>query len=78
MATSSAASERNFSTFGFLHSKVRNRLATKSVEKLVFVKTNMPSPSVAGYPHHHEEDIHSMHSDNDSSDGSVWSLENDD
>ncbi|KAI2507919.1 transposase [Fragilaria crotonensis] len=40
MATSSAASERNFSTFGFLHAKARNRLATKSVEKLVFVKTN--------------------------------------
>jgi len=41
MATSSAASERNFSTMGFIHSKLRNSLSTKTVEKLVFIKSNM-------------------------------------
>jgi hAT family C-terminal dimerisation region len=40
MATSSAASERNFSTFGFVHSKLRNSLSTDSVMKLVYIKTN--------------------------------------
>jgi hypothetical protein len=41
MATSSAASERNFSTMGFIHSKLRNSLSAKTVEKLVFIKSNM-------------------------------------
>jgi hypothetical protein len=42
-----------------------------SVEKLVFVKTNMPVPNCDdGYPNH-EEDMHTMHSDHDSCDGSV-------
>jgi hypothetical protein len=41
MATSSASSERNFSTMGFIHSKLRNRLAPQTVEKLVFIKANM-------------------------------------
>lgn len=40
-ATSSAASERNFSTMGFIHSKLRNTLATRTVEKLVFIKSNL-------------------------------------
>jgi hypothetical protein len=41
MVTSSAASERNFSTMGFIHSKLRNSLSVKTVEKLVFIKSNM-------------------------------------
>jgi hypothetical protein len=41
MVTSSAASERNFSTMGFIHSKLRNSLSAKIVEKLVFIKSNM-------------------------------------
>jgi hypothetical protein len=41
LATSSAASERNFSTFGFIHSKLGNSLSPKPEEKLVFIKTNM-------------------------------------
>ncbi len=41
MATSSAASERNFSMMGFIHSKLRNSLSAKTVEKLVFIKSNM-------------------------------------
>mgnify|MGYP002804591960 CR=1 FL=1 len=40
MATSAAASERNFSTFGFIHSKLRNRLSPEKVKKLVYIKTN--------------------------------------
>jgi Protein of unknown function (DUF 659)/hAT family C-terminal dimerisation region len=40
MSASTAASERNFSTFGFIHSKQRNCLSEASVEKLVFIKTN--------------------------------------
>jgi hypothetical protein len=43
MATSSAASERNFSTFGFIHSKMRNSLAAEKVQKLVFSKTKYPA-----------------------------------
>jgi hypothetical protein len=41
MATSSAASERNFSTIGFIHSKLRNSLSAKTIEKLVFIESNM-------------------------------------
>ena len=41
MLTSSAASEWTFSTMRFIHSKLRNSLFTASVEKLVFVKTNL-------------------------------------
>ncbi len=40
MAASAAASERNFSTFGFVHSKLRNRLGAEKVKKLVYIKTN--------------------------------------
>jgi hypothetical protein len=43
MVTSSAASERNFSTMGFIHTKLRNLLFPKTVEKLVFIKTNLPT-----------------------------------
>ena len=42
LATSTAASEKNFSTFGFIHSKLRNSLSRESVEKLVFIKSNYP------------------------------------
>jgi hAT family C-terminal dimerisation region len=41
LATSNAASGRNFSTFGFIHSKLRDPLSSKSVERLVFIKTNL-------------------------------------
>jgi hAT family C-terminal dimerisation region len=40
LVASSAASERNFSTFGFIHSKVRNCLKEDAVQKLVHIKTN--------------------------------------
>jgi Protein of unknown function (DUF 659)/hAT family C-terminal dimerisation region len=40
MVATTAASERNFSTFGFIHSKLRNRLRKDVLEKLVYVKTN--------------------------------------
>ena len=35
--TSTAGIERIFSTFGFVHSKVRNRLGTGKAGKLVFI-----------------------------------------
>ena len=41
MATSSATAEQNFSTMGFIHSKLCNILSPKTVEKLVFVKSNL-------------------------------------
>jgi hAT family C-terminal dimerisation region len=41
LATSSAAPERNISTFGFTHSKLRNSLSSQSVERLVLLKTNL-------------------------------------
>ena len=40
LVASSAASERNFSTFGFANSKLRNSLSPAAVEKLAFIKTN--------------------------------------
>ena len=47
MATSAAASERNFSTFGFIHSELRNRLSPEKVKKLVYIKTN-PAQMASG------------------------------
>jgi regulator of replication initiation timing len=40
MVASSAASERNFSAFAFVQTKLRNRLSEAAVEKLVYVRTN--------------------------------------
>jgi hAT family C-terminal dimerisation region len=40
MATSSAASERSFSTNGFIHSKLRNSLKEENVQKLLFITSN--------------------------------------
>ena len=37
---SSAASERNFSAFAFVHSKQTNCLSEASVEKLIYVRRN--------------------------------------
>lgn len=37
---SSGSAERSWSTFGYLHSKSRNRLGNKRVEKLVFIYSN--------------------------------------
>ncbi len=42
MAPTSAESERNFSTMGFVHSKLRNRLGSDTVETLVYIRTNVP------------------------------------
>jgi hypothetical protein len=42
MTASSAASERNFSTMAFIHSKLRNALSPETVQMLVYVKTNFP------------------------------------
>ena len=39
LVASSAASERNLSAFGFVHSNLRNSLSPAAVEKLVYVKT---------------------------------------
>ena len=41
MGTSSAALEINFYIVGFIHTKLRNRLSTVSVENMVYVNTNM-------------------------------------
>jgi hypothetical protein len=40
LVTTSAASERGFSGEGFVHSKLRNRLKSETVSKLMFVRTN--------------------------------------
>jgi hypothetical protein len=40
LVASSSASKRNFSTFGFIHSKVRNCLKEDVVQELVYIKTN--------------------------------------
>ena len=38
---SGSSCERNFSSFGFIQSKLRNRLSDGKTEKLVFVYSNM-------------------------------------
>ncbi len=48
LVTSSAASERNFSTMGFVHSKERNRVNPDTVEKLVFIKSNIHASDHSG------------------------------
>ena len=40
IVASSAASERNFSTFAEILSKLRNRLSDDAVEKRVYIRTN--------------------------------------
>jgi hypothetical protein len=39
--TSSAAAERNFFNFGFIHNKIRNRLRNERVKKLVYIYGNL-------------------------------------
>ena len=41
MGTSIADLERKFSTMGFINTKLRNRFSTTSMEKLVYINTNM-------------------------------------
>jgi hypothetical protein len=43
MISSSAISERTWSTFNFIHSRLRNRLTNERVNKLVFIYTNCAS-----------------------------------
>jgi hypothetical protein len=53
-AASSSASERNFSTHGYIHSKLRNRLSSERVEKLVhifFNQKNVNAEELAAYTH---------------------------
>ncbi|CAB5095217.1 unnamed protein product [Rhizophagus irregularis] len=38
---SSAAAERNFFTFGFIHNKIRNRLQNERIKKLVYIYGNL-------------------------------------
>jgi hypothetical protein len=38
--TSVAVKRSNFSTFGFIHFKLRNKLSEDRVRKLVYIKTN--------------------------------------
>jgi hypothetical protein len=40
MAASSASSEQNFSTNGFIHLKLQNLLKEENVQKLLFIKSN--------------------------------------
>ena len=47
MASSSSA-ERNWSTYGFIHSVKRNRLGSQKVEDLVYVHSNLRLASCRG------------------------------
>lgn len=49
LCASSSASERNFSTFSFIHNKLRNRLKEDTVEKLVHVFANCKELKSCGY-----------------------------
>jgi hypothetical protein len=55
METSSDSAERNFSIMGFIHLKLRNRLCTTKVEKLVFLKSNLQA--FYEYPKAIEDDV---------------------
>jgi hypothetical protein len=46
----SAASERNWSTFGFIHLKLRNRLHEQRVEKIVYIFWNLRILRAIGKP----------------------------
>jgi hypothetical protein len=64
MATTLVACERNFSTMGFIHSKLKNALATKTVKKLFFIKSNLsafydyltPNDDVVKYNNESDDD----------------------
>jgi hypothetical protein len=59
LATYSAASERMFSTFGFVHPKLRNFLTAEKVKKLVYIKANYPTfvndKSVLSSPEYYDD-----------------------
>ncbi|RLN86260.1 hypothetical protein BBJ28_00020768, partial [Nothophytophthora sp. Chile5] len=57
-ASSSAASERNFSTHAYIHSKLRNRLASEKVEKLVHIHFN--AKNIAEEELEHYNDMEDM------------------
>ena len=40
LCATSSASERNFSTFAFIHNKLRNRLKDSTLERLVYIFSN--------------------------------------
>lgn len=68
-ATSSSASERNFSTQGYIHSKLRNHLSPERVEKLVhifFNAKNINADELSTYSH--LEDLLRGEQDEESSD----------
>ncbi|GMF55882.1 unnamed protein product [Phytophthora fragariaefolia] len=70
-ATSSSASERNFSSHGYIHSKLRNRRSSDRVEKLVhsfFNAKNINKEELATFSHledllRDEQDDESSHDD---------------
>jgi hypothetical protein len=64
MATSSAYSERSFSTMGYILSKMRNSLNAKTVEKFVFIKSNLP----AFHDYQHRRRRRKRHKNDDSND----------
>jgi hypothetical protein len=87
--TSSAAAERNFSTFGFIHNKIRNRLKNDHVKKLVYIYGNLRiynglvkiqkkkkiSDFNDDYENDDENDDNKSNEDNDSSDNdSIFGL----
>ncbi|RLN89474.1 hypothetical protein BBJ28_00021748 [Nothophytophthora sp. Chile5] len=53
-ASSSAASERNFSTHAYIHSKLRNRLAPEKVEKLVHIHFNAKNITEEDLEHYND------------------------
>ncbi|GMF42331.1 unnamed protein product [Phytophthora fragariaefolia] len=67
--TSSASSERSWSTHGFIHTKLRNPLTPERVNKLVFVYTNIARKSEVNhivyqlYPDAHDDSDISDESD---------------
>jgi hypothetical protein len=44
--TTSCSSERNWSIWGHIHSKARNRMSMKHAGKVVYIKQNSPNTAV--------------------------------
>jgi hypothetical protein len=54
---STTGCERNWSTFAFIHTKVRNRLTYEKLHKLVYINYNLKTQnSLDGGSRHHDDD----------------------
>ena len=63
-----SSAERNWSIFGFIHSKARNRLSAGKAEKLVYIYNNMHMLRKVRNPDFQEPCVLPYESDSDEED----------